>query len=218
MAGASEDDDLAPTSALQHFAFCERQCALIHLERVWTENDLTAEGRIVHERVDLPGLSGRGRIARAVQLRCERLGLAGRADVVEFLPPTELGGREIPFPVEYKRGRTVERLPDRVQLCAQAMALEEMTGVMVPRGAVFYHASRRRVAVEFDAELRRETEVLAGRLHAMLTTGVVPRAGLQPKCRRCSLQEACQPTRPDEGNPTTYLADLVRDGGGSNPP
>jgi CRISPR-associated exonuclease Cas4 len=215
MAGTSEDDELVPISALQHFAFCERQCALIHLERIWTENELTAEGRIVHERVDLPGVSGRGRIARAVQLRSDRLGLAGRADVVEFLPPTAPGGREVPFPIEYKRGRKTERLPDRVQLCAQAMALEEMTGVPVPCGALFYHASRRRVEVQFDAKLRAETEALVVRLHAMFNAGRIPKALLQPKCRRCSLQEACQPARAGEADPSRYLDDLVRGDGGS---
>jgi len=212
---ASEDDRLVPISALQHFAFCERQCALIHIERIWTENELTAEGRVVHERVDLPGVSGQGRIARAVQLRSDRLGLVGRADVVEFLPPIAPGGREVSFPIEYKRGRKAERLPDRVQLCAQAMALEEMTGAPVPRGALFYHASRRRVEVEFDPELRGETEALAARLHAMLNAGRIPKAVLQPKCRRCSLQEACQPARMGEADPVKFLQDLLRGGEGS---
>jgi len=214
MASTSEDDDLVPISALQHFAFCERQCALIHIERIWTENELTAEGRIVHERVDLPGLSGRGRIARAVQLRSDRLGLVGRADVVEFLPPVAPGAPEVPFPIEYKRGRKAERVPDRLQLCAQAIALEEMTGVPVPRGALFYHASRRRIEVTFDAELRSETEALAVRLHAMLNAGRIPKAVLQAKCRRCSLQEACQPARADEADPGRYLDDLIQGRGG----
>jgi len=216
MAGTSEDDELVPISALQHFAFCDRQCALIHIERIWMENELTAEGRVVHERVDLPGVSGQGRIVRAVQLRSDRLGLAGRADVVEFLPPTVPGGPEVPFPIEYKRGRKAERLPDRVQLCAQAMALEEMTGAPVPRGALFYHASRRRVEVEFDAALRGETESLAARLRTMLNAGRIPKAVLQPKCRRCSLQEACQPARKGEADPAKYLLDLLRDGRGSD--
>ena len=217
MSELSEDDDLLPMSGLQHLAFCERQCALIHIERIWTENELTAEGRILHERVDLPGLSGQGRIARAVQLRSDRLGLVGRADVVEFLPPATPGGGEVPFPVEYKRGRTIERLPDRIQLCAQAMALEEMTGVPVPRGALFYHASRRRVVVEFDAALRAETQSLAARLREMLTAGTIPKAVLQPKCRRCSLLEPCQPARAGEADPTRYLLDLVHRGGGTEP-
>jgi CRISPR-associated exonuclease Cas4 len=206
---ASEDDDLVPISALQHFAFCERQCALIHVERIWAENELTADGRIAHERADLPGLSDRGRVARSVHLRSDRLGLAGRADVVEFLPPSVPGHPEVPFPIEYKRGRMTDRLPDRLQLCAQAIALEEMTGVAVPRGALFYHASRRRVVVEFGAELRTETELVASRVRAMLTRGAVPKATLQPKCRRCSLREACQPSPADSASPARYLLELV---------
>lgn len=213
MVDASEDDDLVPISALQHFAFCERQCALIHLERVWTENELTAEGRVVHERVDLPGVSEGGRVARGLQLRSDRLGLVGRADVVEFLPPPDVGGREVPFPVEFKRGRSSGRLPDRVQLCAQAIALEEMTGVAVPRGALFYHASHRRVPVEFDAELRVYTEDIAARVRAMLRSGVVPKAELLPKCSRCSLHEACQPSRPGEGEAGRFVRDLVGERG-----
>ena len=209
MPEVSEDDDLVPISALQHFAFCERQCALIHVERIWAENELTAEGHVAHDRVDLPGLSGRGRIARSVHLRSDRLGLAGRADVVEFLPPSGPGRPEVPFPIEYKRGRMTDRLPDRIQLCAQAIALEEMTGVSVPRGALFYHASRHRVVVEFDAELRAETELIASRVRAMLTGGTVPKAALQPKCRRCSLREACQPAPPGAASPTRYLLELV---------
>jgi len=211
MTGASEDDDLLPISAMMHFAFCERRCALIHIERIWSENELTAEGRIVHERVDLPGLSGRGRVARAMQLRSNRLGLVGRADVVEFLPPEVAGGPEIPFPVEYKRGRMSEHRPDRIQLCAQAIALEEMMGTPVPRGALFYHASRRRVEVEFGGVLRSETEALAGRLQSMMRVGVIPKAVLQPKCGRCSLQEPCQPARRGGVDPADYLAELVRD-------
>ena len=96
MTSVSEDDDLVPISALQHFAFCERQCALIHIERAWEENELTAEGRIVHERVDLPGLSGRGRVARALHLRSDHLGLFGRADVVEFFCGTRRARGPIP--------------------------------------------------------------------------------------------------------------------------
>lgn len=213
MLDASEDDDLVPISALQHFAFCERQCALIHLERVWAENELTAEGRVVHERVDLPGLSAAGRIARGVQLRSDRLGLVGRADVVEFLPPADTGGTDVPFPVEFKRGRSSGRLADRVQLCAQAIALEEMTRVVVPRGALFYYASRRRVPVEFDAELRAYTEDIAARVRAMLQSGVLPKANLLAKCARCSMREACQPLGPGEGNARQFLRDLVNDRG-----
>lgn len=213
MLDASEDDRFVPISALQHFAFCPRQCALIHVERMWIENDLTAEGRVAHERVDSPGVSGRGRIARAVQLRCERLGLVGKADVVEFLEPTEQGGREVPFPIEYKRGRSIERIPDRIQLCAQAMALEEMTGAHVLRGALFYHSSRKRVLVEFDPELRQRTEEVARQVQEMIESRVVPQAALEPKCKRCSLHGACQPVPTGRESAAAYLAALVRHAG-----
>jgi CRISPR-associated exonuclease Cas4 len=211
LSDASEDDRLVPISALQHFAFCERQCALIHVERLWAENDLTAEGRIAHERVDVPGISRSGHITRAVQLRCDRLGLVGQADVVAFLESAKPGDAEIPFPVEYKRGRATERLADRIQLCAQAMALEEMTGLPVSRGALFYHASKRRVLVEFSPELRRQTEDVAARVRALLEDRHVPKAFLAPKCRRCSLRDVCQPAPPGRQNPRAYLAALVRD-------
>ncbi len=217
MPGASEDDDLVPISALQHFAFCERQCALIHIERTWAENELTAEGRIVHERVDLPGVSGHGRVVRSVQLRSDRLGVSGIADVVEFLPPARPAEPETPYPIEYKRGRTTERLPDRIQLCAQAMALEEMMGVSVPRGALFYHASRRRVEVVFDAELRSQTESLAAATREMLASGKLPKATLQPKCRRCSLIEACQPAPAAATGAAHYLIQVEREHGSSGP-
>jgi CRISPR-associated exonuclease Cas4 len=217
MPEASEDDGLVSISALQHFAFCERQCALIHLERAWSENDLTAQGRVVHERVDLPGLSGRGRIVRGLQLRCDQLGLVGRADVVEFLPPASPGQRERPFPVEYKRGRMVERLPDRVQLCAQAIALEEMLEVPVPGGALFYYASRRRVEVAFDPALRRATATIAAGVRRMLTAGRVPAAVLEPKCLRCSLRDVCQPASLGQSDAAHYLATVMRETGGSDP-
>jgi len=207
--GLSEADELLPISALQHLVYCERQCALIHIERIWTENELTAEGRVIHERVDLPGLSGKGRVARALQLRCDRLGLVGRADVVEFLPAAGPDDPEIPFPVEYKRGSSGKRQADQIQLCAQAMALEEMTGVRVPEGALFYHSSRRRVPVVFTDELRRETEERVARLREIFSDGIVPGATLAPRCRRCSLREACQPASEGSARASDYLRSIV---------
>jgi CRISPR-associated exonuclease Cas4 len=128
------ESDLIPLSALQHFVVCPRQCALIHLESVWIENERTAEGRIEHERVDRGGAETRGEVRRAygVPLRSLRLGLAGKADVVEF-HATPGVGQERPFPIEHKRGRPKRGDEDRVQLCAQALCLEEMLGVPVPR-------------------------------------------------------------------------------------
>lgn len=199
------EDDLVPLSALQHLLFCERQCALIHLERLWAENPLTVEGRDLHERVD--GAAGEARrdvrIARGVPLHSFRLGLAGKADVVEFhrllgdstggvtLPRAR--GRWRPFPVEYKRGRPKRDLSDKVQLCAQALCLEEMLDAAVPAGALFYGRTRRRLDVAFDDDLRRWTETACARLHALLGSGVTPPARREPKCESCSLLELCRP-------------------------
>src|SRR4051812_27370601 len=155
-------DDLLPLSALQHLVFCERQFALIHVEGLWAENALTISGRQLHERADLPG-EARGasvRVARALPLRCDRLRLAGKADIVEFHREVADDGTALwrPFPVEYKRGRPKPGGADEVQLCAQAVCLEEMLGVAVPFGALFYGKTRRRKPVEFTPGLRERVE------------------------------------------------------------
>jgi CRISPR-associated exonuclease Cas4 len=188
------EDDLLPISALQHLLFCERQCALIHVEQLWAENRLTVEGRQLHERADggRPESRGGVRTARALPVRSLRLGLAGRADVVEFHADPG-GGAARPFPVEYKRGRPKEHDADRVQLCAQALCLEEMLGSSVPAGALFYGATRRRLDVVFDAALRGVVESTAARLHALVASGVTPPAAREPKCDSCSLLDLCLP-------------------------
>ena len=190
------EDDLLPLSALQHLLFCERQAALIHLERVWAENSLTIEGKHLHERVDSGAGESRGdmRIARGVALRSLRLGLSGKADAVEF----HKGPEEtwLPFPVEYKRGRPKKHRADEVQLCAQALCLEEMLGVSVPSGALFYGETRRRLDVAFDAALRLVTEQAAARMHEILDSGVTPLPVREPKCEQCSLLEICMPGAP----------------------
>lgn len=187
-----DEDDLLPLSALQHLLFCERQCALIHIERLWAENRLTVEGHHLHERADAGRGETRGdlRVARALPLRSLRLGLTGKADVVEF--HGQLGAERV-VPVEYKRGRPKENRSDEVQLCAQALCLEEMLGVVVPAGALFYGTTRRRTEVPFDAELRATTEEAAARLHALVSSGTTPRAVREPKCESCSLLELCLP-------------------------
>lgn len=204
------EDDLLPLSALQHLLFCERQAALIHLERLWAENPLTMEGRQLHEQVDhAPGESrGDVRLARALPLRSLRLGLVGKADLVELhrLPAGAAGeqgaalpgvsGAWRPFPVEYKRGRPKAHHADLVQLCAQALCLEEMLGTPVPAGALFYGQTRRRLDVPFDAALRRETEEAAARLHRLLGSGVTPLPVREPKCDQCSLIHLCLPDAP----------------------
>jgi CRISPR-associated exonuclease Cas4 len=223
------EDDLLPISALQHLLFCERQCALIHVERLWAENALTVQGRHLHERADSGKANTRGdcRTARGLPLRSLRLGLIGKADVVEFrarpaggssadpaasapiggLPASDFGELSrfvamsppspltpVPFPIEYKRGRPKAHDADRVQLCAQAMCLEEMLGAAVPAGALFYGKTRRRLDVPFDPALRDLTERTAARLHEMIRSGRTPPPLYEEKkCGRCSLINLCLP-------------------------
>lgn len=188
--------DPVPISALQHALYCPRQCALIHLERVWEENRLTAEGRVLHERVDERASRRRQgvRTVTALPLASSRLGLAGIADVVEFRAASGGSGGETAFPVEYKRGRPKPHRADEVQLCAQGLCLEEMTGRPVPEGALFYGETRRRLAVPFDAGLRRLTEETAALVHRLLAGPDLPPAVYAArKCRACSLIEPCRP-------------------------
>ncbi|MEM5790240.1 MAG: CRISPR-associated protein Cas4, partial [Syntrophobacteraceae bacterium] len=167
------EDDLLPLSALQHLIFCERQCALIHVEQAWEENRLTTEGMLLHERVHEVGAETRAgvRIERGVALRSLKLGLTGKADVVEF---HREGRAWLPFPVEYKRGKPKPDECDLVQLCAQAMCLEEMLCIDVPEGAIFYGQPRRRLEVVFDDGLRNRTAAAAKALHEMIAEGRTP--------------------------------------------
>lgn len=189
-----EETDLLPLSALQHFLFCERQCALIHIEQVWSDNRFTAEGRILHEKVHEREDESRAgvRIARALPLRSLGLGLSGVADVVEFRFNAEMNVW-LPFPVEYKRGRPKAEPCDKVQLCAQAICLEEMLKVDVPGGAIFYGKTRRRLDVVFDAELRKLTDETARRLHELIREGKTPPAKYEARCEQCSLLDLCMP-------------------------
>ena len=197
------EDDLLPLSALQHLLYCERQCALIHVEQIWSENRHTAEGRVAHERVHGGGHEVRDgvRIARDVALRSLRLGLVGKADVVEF-------HEGVPYPVEHKRGHAKTNDCDRVQLCAQALCLEEMLEIPVPEGALFYGQPRRRTVVAIDAALRATTEAAAVRLHQIFNSGITPPAVYeQAKCDRCSLFDACKPRV--SGTVAHYLAEAI---------
>ncbi|MES2708187.1 MAG: CRISPR-associated protein Cas4 [Verrucomicrobiota bacterium] len=225
------DDQLLPLSALQHLLFCERQCALIHVEQVWEENRFTAEGKVLHERVDDGGSESRPgvRIVRSLQLASRALGLRGVADVVEFLRPragadaadhppaaddgdgkirgdgnsnssnSSSGagrGRAVtgqPFPVEYKRGKPKTHHADEVQLCAQALCLEEMFGIAVPCGALYYGKNRKRTDIAFDDTLRGLTLSTAERLHALIASRLTPTAVREKKCDACSLLELCLP-------------------------
>jgi CRISPR-associated exonuclease Cas4 len=187
------EDDLLMLSALQHILFCERQCALIHIEQIWVENLYTAQGRIMHERVDKTGRESRRdvRLEYGVPLRSLKLGIIGKADMVEFHRQEDGSWR--PFPVEYKRGKAKKENWDKVQLCAQAICLEEMLGVSVPEGALFYGKNRRRQAVAFDDDLRGCTAETATRLHTLIRSGITPPASYEKKCDTCSLLEVCMP-------------------------
>lgn len=201
------ESDLLPLSALQHLVYCERQCALIHLEGVWVENRFTAEGGVLHARADERQTESRGdlRVARGLPLRSLRLGLSGRADTVELHRPEGSGGGAVLpgvpgrwrlYPVEYKRGRPKSLPCDEVQLCAQALCLEEMLETEVPEGALFYGRTRKRKSVPFTRELRHLTESSAARLHELLAEGVTPPPVNDARCERCSLAPACLPRAP----------------------
>ncbi|WP_457651745.1 CRISPR-associated protein Cas4 [Rhodocaloribacter sp.] len=186
------EEDLVPISALQHYVYCPRQCALIHVEQVWDENVFTLRGRRAHEQVDAPGHRRRGeeRTVRALPLWSDRLGLVGRADVVVF------GEDGAPYPVEHKVGPRKARRADEVQLCAQALCLEEMFARPVPEGALFYGRSRRRRTVVFDEALRTETEATVAAVRALFRQTVLPPPAADARCRYCSLLEACMPFAP----------------------
>jgi CRISPR-associated exonuclease Cas4 len=190
----ASDGDLIALSALQHFLFCPRQCALIHIEQAWIENAATAEGRIAHERVHaVESEVRRGvRTVTGMPLRSARLGVTGIADVVEL--HRAANGAWQPFPVEHKRGRPKTHRADEVQLCAQAMALEEMFAVEVAEGALFHGQPRRRMTVTFDLALRALTQEVAAAAHALIAGGRTPRMGYDKKrCDACSLIEICRP-------------------------
>lgn len=209
MSAAIDDPVSVPLSALQHFAYCPRQCALIHIERAWAENTLTAEGRVLHEKTHEPGTESRRdlRIARALSLQSAAHGLHGVADVVEFHRQPDDSWR--PFPVEYKRGRPKFTPIDAVQLCAQALCLEEMLQLSIPDGALFYGETRRRQDVAFDEALRNETLRLVAATRAMIVNGLTPPALYEPrKCQACSLLRLCQP-RAATRSASAHLARLL---------
>ncbi|MBQ8723910.1 MAG: CRISPR-associated protein Cas4 [Opitutales bacterium] len=184
-----ERDKLA-ISALQHFRFCKRQFALIHIEQLWAENRLTAEGRLLHEKTDVPAehVFAGTKIVRAMPLTSESLGIYGVADTVEIFPDGT------PFPVEYKHGKPNPHGSDEIQLCAQALCLEEMTGKRVPAGALFYGKTHRRKNIEITETLREETLRLISEARDLREHGETPHAAYAPeKCNNCSLRELCLP-------------------------
>ena len=185
------DDDLLPLSGLQHMAFCERQWALIHVEGLWEESSDTLRGRFFHERVDTAGYSCRAgvRAERNVRLVSHRLGIYGVADIVEYHPEGDVPV----MPVEYKVGKPKVEDWDRLQVCAQALCLEEMEGARIDAGVLFYGETRRREDVEITRELRERVASLAQRMHELFAQGLTPMGENSGKCNRCSLQNECLP-------------------------
>ncbi|NOZ23494.1 MAG: CRISPR-associated protein Cas4 [Planctomycetes bacterium] len=198
------EDDLLPLSGVQHTVFCVRQAALIHVEQAWTDNAFTIDGRHRHAGVHEEALRRERRgdlvIVRGLALRSLELGLSGVADVVEF-HRVDSGGVKIPgarglwepYPVEYKRGRRKRHRADEVQVCAQGMCLEEMLGVPVGEGALFYGMEQRRMTVALDAALRDLTVEAARRFRELVEHGETPAARKEKKCETCSLVELCMP-------------------------
>ncbi len=189
---STPDADPIPLSALQHWCYCPRQCLLIHAEQAFAENVHTLRGQAVHARVDDPGVETRAgvRAARAVPLWCDRLGLIGKADVVEFLPDGT------PYPVEYKHGRkgkAKKGVHDDLQLAAQALCLEEMTGKAIGFGAIYHATSHRRREVAIGTALRQQVEETVRAIRLALDSGKLPAPVNDERCRECSLIELCQP-------------------------
>lgn len=219
------EEDLIPISALQHYMFCPRQCALIHLEQQWVENVLTAEGRILHDRAHEAGSENRGdvRTVRGLRLRSLTWGLVGQADVVEFkkCKRGEEGvllegadGRWRPHVVEYKRGKPKIDRCDEVQVCAQVLCIEEMLGVEIGAAAMFYGQPHRRHDVVIDAALRAETAAAIEGTRTLMETAQTPQANYSKKCKSCSLLAVCLPkTTSGSRSAKRYLKDvLLREG------
>lgn len=200
------EDELLMLSGIQHIAFCERQWALIHIEQQWTENVLTVEGHHLHEKADDPFDSesrGNTAIIRALPLVSLRLGFSGIADVIELtraghdvtnsVPVSGREGKWLPVPVEYKRGKPKPDICDEVQLCAQAMCLEEMYSITINKGFLYYGQTRHRLEVEFTVKLRDSVDAYSQLMHELFSKGITPPPVYKPQCRSCSLKDICLP-------------------------
>ena len=208
------EEDFLQLSGLQHFAFCRRQWALIHLEQQWRENLRTVEGDLLHRRAhDEQARERRGDILilRGLSVASAALGISGKCDVVEFRADSggiSLRGEEglwVPFPVEYKRGSPKPHRADELQLCAQAMCLEEMLCCTVSEGAIFYGETRRRTSVSFSRELREQVKAMLEEMHQLYRRGYTPKVRRSRSCNACSLKELCLPALMKENDVNAYL-------------
>jgi CRISPR-associated exonuclease Cas4 len=214
-------DELLPLSGIQHFLFCRRQWALIYVERQWEDNVLTVEGKLLHERVDDPFFTEVRKdlvIARSVPVASYRLGLSGICDVVEFtrsphgIALRDREGFYLPAPIEYKRGRPKRDPIDEAQLCAQAMCVEEMLLVQIPKGYLYYGQTRHRLEVEFSSQLRNLVVEAAAEMHAYFSRGYTPRVKPSKACRSCSLVDKCLPQLQTEAQSASqYIQQQIRE-------
>ena len=212
-----DEEDLLPISALQHFVFCPRRCALVHIEQVWMENQFTVEGDILHERVDELGRESRVTliVSHVLGIRSLRFGVAGKVDVVEFRSSIDVQrgctlagkeGRWTPYPIEYKRGSPRRGFGDDIQICAQALCLEEMLGCSVNAGSIYYASTRKRREILFSGPLREQTTAAILGLRSLMVEGVTPPPVYGKKCDTCSLFDLCQPKVPLSGrDPARYV-------------
>lgn len=216
----SNSSDYLMISGLKHFAFCRRRWALVHIEQLWSENALTLDGHYMHERVhDVSFTQSRGSVVltRAMPVSSHVLGAVGECDMVELRRDpagVPIYGREGTwriYPVEYKLGRPDERGADEMQLCAQAMCLEEMFVTDIPEGAVFYGRTRRRVNVELTAELRQKVRDSFDEMHRLFERGYTPRAKLTRACKSCSMYELCSPTISKQMSASEYVRRHLED-------
>jgi CRISPR-associated exonuclease Cas4 len=201
------EDDFIMISALQHYVYCPRQCGLIHVDDVWQENVFTVRGNILHGKVDTDTYETRGntKTVRGLRIHSYKFGITGRCDVVEF-KETENG--KIVLPVEFKSGEPKEDISDKVQLCAQAICLEEMLNITIKQGAFFYGKIRRRNIVDIDEELRTQTENIILAVRQIVASKKIPIAEYQTKCRNCSLQSICQPKAMNKKKLQNYINGL----------
>lgn len=217
---SNSEDDFLQLSGIQHFAFCRRQWALIHLEQQWAENLRTVEGDLLHERAhdeDFAEKRGNTLTVRGLRVQSSALGVSGSCDVVEFqadkagISLAGYEGRWRPYPVEYKRGHSKSTDADRLQLCGQAMCLEEMLCCAVPEGALFYGETRRRERVKLTEELREEVRAMLTEMHAYQKRGCTPKVKTGAFCNACSLKEVCLPRLCRNRSARAYLKDALEE-------
>jgi CRISPR-associated exonuclease Cas4 len=210
-----DDDNLLLLSGIQHFAFCQRQWALIHIEKQWAENMRTVEGKQLHERADDPYFMETRhnvKIVRSIPLVSRRLGMYGVADVIEYYHDNEADSTPQINIVEYKRGKPKPDDRDEVQLCAQAICLEEMLGIELKYGYFFYGETKHRCKVNFDDKLREKVKNLAIQMHDFFKRGITPAPIKDKKCRCCSMKELCLPVLGKKENTAgIYLKRLVKE-------